>query len=146
MSAKHHSFWHWGKFPQCTLCGGFLDGGVDQRLFGPSATAPPEKSQKGNPHRDSGSVKQPNPENKVTGIAQSDNRSPGAWCNVKLIAQQFFLLKDNNWLSNKWKMTSFGSNNFLPGTQQASKLKKCTNYGWLSNPIIQKLTWEIFDY
>ena len=52
--------------------------GVDQRLFGPSATAPPEKIQKSKPHRDSGSVQQPHPENKVTGIAKSDNTSPGA--------------------------------------------------------------------
>ena len=26
MSAKHHSFWHWGEFPQCSLYGGFLEG------------------------------------------------------------------------------------------------------------------------
>ena len=43
MSTKHHSFWHWGEFPQCSPYGGFLDGRVDQILFGPIAAAPPQK-------------------------------------------------------------------------------------------------------
>ena len=43
MSVKHHSFWHYREFLQCSLYGRFLDGGgVDQRLFGPSTTAPLE--------------------------------------------------------------------------------------------------------
>ena len=43
ISAKHHPFGHWGEFPQCSLCGGFWNGGeVDQRLFGSSTTAPLE--------------------------------------------------------------------------------------------------------
>ena len=42
-------------------------GGVDQRLFGPSAAALTTKKQESNPHRDSSSVWQAHPENKVTG-------------------------------------------------------------------------------
>ena len=53
-------------------------GGVDQRLFGLGTAAPPEKIQISNPHRDSGSVQQSHPENKVTGTAKGDNISPGA--------------------------------------------------------------------
>ena len=43
----------------------FWMGGVDQRLFGPNAAAQPEKH-----HRDSGSVWQSHPKNKVTGRAK----------------------------------------------------------------------------
>ena len=51
---------------------------MDQRLFGPGATAPPEKSITVIPIENSRSVQQPQPENKVTGIAKSDNISPDA--------------------------------------------------------------------
>ena len=45
MSAKHQPFWHLGEFPQCSLYGGSWDGGgVDQRLFGLSTTAPLENN------------------------------------------------------------------------------------------------------
>ena len=62
---------------------------MDQRLFGLSATAPPEKKSKKVLPIDSGSVQLPHPENKVTGRAKSDNISPGARCKVELIPQQF---------------------------------------------------------
>ena len=58
----------------------FWMGGVDQRLFGPSATAPPEKIQRGNPNKDSGNVQHPHQEKKMTGITESDNIKP--WCMV----------------------------------------------------------------
>ena len=53
---------------------------MDERLFGLSTTALTRKKiQKSNPHRDSGSVQQLHPENKMTGIAKSDNNmSPSA--------------------------------------------------------------------
>ena len=47
--------------------------GVDQRLFGLSAAAPPEKKAESNPHRDSGSVWQSHPKNKVTGKAKQQS-------------------------------------------------------------------------
>ena len=56
---------------------------MDQRLFGPSPTVPPEKKfQKEYPHRDPGSVQQLHPESQVTDIAtkQSNNTSPGTLC------------------------------------------------------------------
>ena len=73
-------------------------GGVDQRLFGPSATAPPEKkSKKNKPHRDSGGVQQSHPENQVTDIAKSNNMSPGALSKKwELIPHKVHLLGNNN--------------------------------------------------
>ena len=69
MSAKHHSFWHCGEFLQCSLCGGILHGGgVDQRLFDPCTTAPPEKIQNEYPQRDPRSMQQPHLENQVIDI------------------------------------------------------------------------------
>ena len=38
--------WHWWGYHPCWLYGRFLDGEVDQRIFGPSAAAPPEKPRR----------------------------------------------------------------------------------------------------
>ena len=59
-----------GNFINVVSNGGYLDGGMDQRSFDPSAATPPEKNQESNPHRDSGSVWQSHPENMVTGRAK----------------------------------------------------------------------------
>ena len=141
MSAKHHTFWHWGEFSQCSLYGRFLDGGVGQRLFGLSTTAPPEKIQMRNSYRDSGSVQQPHPENKVTGIAKSENISSGAQCKVKLIPQQFVYWRTSGFLTSdfplsKWKTTSFGNNEFLPGTQHASIQIYTDIFTWVNLPFL----------
>ena len=57
------------------------DGGVDQRLFCPSAAASPEKNAKKYPHRDPGSVQQLHPENQVTDIAKKQQQHE-PWCSV----------------------------------------------------------------
>ena len=65
----------------------FWMGGVDQRLFGPSTAAPPEKIQKSNPHTHLGSVQQPHAGNKVTGIANTVKHQHKTM-KVELIPQQ----------------------------------------------------------
>ena len=67
ISAKHLSLLAFRGILSMLSYGGFWMRGVDQRLFGLSAAAPPEKKTKSNPHRDSGSVSKFHPENKVTG-------------------------------------------------------------------------------
>ena len=46
MSAQHHSFWHWGEFLQCSLCGGFLDGGSGPKIIWPKCNCPTRKNPK----------------------------------------------------------------------------------------------------
>ena len=89
MSAKHHSFGHWGEFYQCSLYGGFLDRGSGPKVIWSKCNCPTrKKSKRVTSHRDSGSVQQCHPENKVTGMAKSNNTIPGAQCKVELIPQQ----------------------------------------------------------
>ena len=80
MSVKHHSFWHYGEFPQCSLCGGFLEEEWIKDYLAQAQLPLQKKSQKSDPHRDPGSVQQLHPENQVTDIAKSNNMSPGALC------------------------------------------------------------------
>ena len=102
MSAKHHLFHQWGEFHQCSLYGGFLDGGSGPKIIWSECNCPTrKKSKRVSPIETLGVCSSPT-QKKVTGIAKSDNISPGAQCKVELIPQQFVLLKDNNWLSNKW--------------------------------------------
>ena len=69
ISARHHSFSIEGNSVNA-VSSIFLDGEVDQRLFGLSAAAPPEKKQDSNSHRHSWNVWQSHPKNKVTDRAK----------------------------------------------------------------------------
>ena len=126
-------------------------GGVDQRLFDLSTAAPSEKIQESNPHGDSGSVWQPHPENKVTGIAKEKNSKATTKALVHGISgintTAVCLLKDSKCLSfeQKRKTTLFRSSNFLSGTQQASNTNvyKYTHMGDL--PIFNMTNFQTIN-
>ena len=72
ISAKHHSLLALREIPSMSsLWWIFWMGGGNQRLFGVSTATPLEQNQESNPHRDSGSVWQSHPKNKViSGVKQ----------------------------------------------------------------------------